>query len=285
MLARQKQPSLQGSERVQLFYALLFLFVLFSPFYSFAQSAHQGTDFTARLMNLEAAANETFRYNATLRNGTSHGSVYSLTADAPIGWNVAFKVEGSQVASLRLDSNKTQDISIEINPTPVAKPGKYTIPLKAVSGSDTATLNLEAVVKGSYSVELTTPTGRLSDEVTEGSNTVIHLVVHNTGTIALDNLELAAQAPSQWDASFAPSKINRLEPGQSQDVTTTVKVPDKTIAGDYVTTFNVKSSNANANAAFRITVKTSLLSGWLGILIILIAIGAIYYLIRKYGRR
>ncbi|ANH83443.1 hypothetical protein A8C56_22875 [Niabella ginsenosidivorans] len=285
MLAQHKQPSLQGSERVSFLHALLLLLVGFIPFCSFSQQEHQSTSFTARLMNLEAAVNETFRYNASLHNGTSHSGVYALTADAPIGWNVAFKVDGSQVASLRLDSNKTQDISIEINPTPVARPGKYTIPVKAVSGSDTATLSLEAVVKGSYSVELTTPTGRLSDEVTEGSSSLIHLVVHNTGTIALDNLELSAQAPSQWDASFSPSKINRLEPGQSQDVTTTVKVPDKTIAGDYVTTFNVKSPNANANAAFRITVKTSWLSGWIGILIILIAIGIIYYLIRKYGRR
>ncbi|MCD2424156.1 NEW3 domain-containing protein [Niabella pedocola] len=283
MLAQQRLISLQsGSKKV--FRYLLFLSALvFHPGFSFSQSP--GSAFTARLMNLEAAVSETFRYNATLHNEARQAKIYELKSDAPIGWSVAFKVEGSQVASFRLDSNRTQDISIEVVPSPAAKPGKYSIPLKAVSGTDTAALTIEAVVKGSYAVELTTPTGRLSDEVTEGSSTQLHLVVRNTGTIALDNLELSAQAPSQWEASFEPSKISRLDPGKTIDVTANLKVPDKTIAGDYVANFSIKNPNANASAAFRITVKTSFLSGWIGMLVILLAIAIIYYLIRKYGRR
>ncbi|MBZ4189097.1 NEW3 domain-containing protein [Niabella beijingensis] len=285
MLAQQRLLSKSG--RRSMFRCLLFLAATFiyAPA-SFSQTtATHGAAFTARLMNLEAAVTETFRYNATLHNSSGQARVYELTAEAPIGWNVAFKVEGSQVASFRLDSNKTQDISVEVLPSPAARPGKYTIPLKAVTGTDTSVLTIEAVVKGAYAVELTTPTGRLSDEVTEGSSTSLHLVVRNSGTIALDNLELSAQSPSQWEASFEPSKINRLEPGKDKDVTVTLKVPDKTIAGDYVTNFNVKNASANASASFRMTVKTSFLSGWIGLLVILLAIGMIYYLIRKYGRR
>lgn len=283
MLAKQDLLSSQSGKR-KLFRCLLFLSAIFlSTGSSFSQST--GTTFTARLMNLEAAVNETFRYNTALHNGARQARIYELTAGAPAGWSVAFKVEGSQVASFRLDSSKTQDISVEVVPSPSARPGKYSIPLKAVSGMDTAALTIEAVVKGAYTVELTTPSGRLSDEVTEGSSTQLHLVVRNSGTIALDNLELSAQAPSQWDASFEPSKISRLEPGKTQDVTVTVKVPNKTIAGDYVTNFSVKNPNANASASFRLTVETSLLSGWIGLLVILLAVGIIYYLIRKYGRR
>lgn len=283
MLAQQSLISLQSGSRNVFRYLLFLSAIVFHPGLLFSQSP--GTAFTARLMNLEAAVSETFRYNATLHNQARQAKVYELKSEAPIGWSVAFKVEGSQVASFRLDSNRTQDISIEVIPSPAAKPGKYSIPLKAVSGADTAALTIEAVVKGSYAVELTTPTGRLSDEVTEGTSAQLHLVVRNTGTIALDNLELSAQAPSQWDASFEPSKIGRLDPGKTIDVTVNLKVPDKTIAGDYVSNFSVKNPNANASAAFRITVKTSLLSGWIGLLVILLAIAIIYYLIRKYGRR
>lgn len=283
MLAQQRLISLQSGSRKSFRYLLFLSALVFNPGFSFSQSP--GSAFTARLMNLEAAVSETFRYNATLHNEARQAKIYELKSEAPIGWNVAFKVEGSQVASFRLDSNRTQDISIEVIPSPTAKPGKYRIPLKAISGTDTAALTIEAVVKGSYAVELTTPTGRLSDEVTEGSSTQLHLVVRNAGTIALDNLELSAQAPSQWEASFEPSKISRLEAGKTIDVTVNLKVPDKTIAGDYVSNFSVKNPNANASAAFRITVKTSFLSGWIGLLVILLAIGIIYYLIRKYGRR
>jgi uncharacterized membrane protein len=96
---------------------------------------------------------------------------------------------------------------------------------------------------------------------------------------------LSAEAPLKWTATFEPSKLERLEPGKTQDVKATLTVPDKTIAGDYVTKFTVRNNSANADATFRMTVTTSLLSGWIGILIILLALGIVYYLIRKYGRR
>ncbi|MEE6186283.1 hypothetical protein PIECOFPK_02769 [Mycovorax composti] len=243
------------------------------------------SSFTARLMNIEAAANETFRYNASLHNGAKEARIYELKADLPIGWMIAYKVEGSQVTSLNLESGKTQDISIEINATSSAKPDKYKIPIRAISAVDTLVLNLEAVVKGSYALELTTPSGRLSDEITSGKVKEIQLTVKNTGTLPLTDVELSAQNPSRWETTFEPSKIKEIEPGKSVDVTASLKVPDKTIAGDYVTTITAKNSNSTSQLSFRMTVKTSLLSGWIGVLVILAAIGLVYYLIRKYGRR
>ncbi len=282
--------SMRSSHFIRLFFvSFFFAAFIFSDTGLKAQQPPSGIDrqqtFTARLMNLEAAASETFRYNASLHNGAAETRLYQLSADIPAGWLLAFKTDGSQVSSINLEAGRTQDITIEINASLNAEPGKFNIPVKAVSSSDTLTLNLEAVVKGSYKLELSTPTGRLSDEVTSGRNTQIHLVVRNAGTIPLKEITLSAQAPSKWEASFEPTKVTELEPGKTAEVIATLKVPDKTIAGDYQTTFSAKETNANADAVFRMTVKTSLLSGWIGILIILLAGALIYYLIRKYGRR
>jgi len=255
----------------------------------FSQSGHaqqKPSTFTARLINIENAANSTFSYNTSLYNGSKQSHVYNLYAQAPDGWSVSFTVYGSQVTSFRLDSLKSQDITVQINPSSFAKPQKYEIPVTAISdNNDTLNLTLEAVVKGAYDLQLSTPTGRLSDEVTEGSDKQIQLVVTNPGTIALKDITMSAQTPANWTATFDSSRIASLEPGKSITVTATLKVPDKTIAGDYVTTFTANNSNKKADAAFRMTVRTSALSGWFGILVILIATGIIYYLIRKYGRR
>ncbi|MCH5687624.1 NEW3 domain-containing protein [Niabella sp. W65] len=215
-------------------------------------------------MNIEAATNEIFRYTATLHNGSPDSRVYELKTDLPAGWQIAYRVEGSQVRSLNLEGGKSQDISIEVNATASAKPDKYLLPVKAVSQADTLQLNLEAVVKGSYSLELTTPTGRLSDEITSGSRKDIQLVVKNSGTLPLNDLELSGQLPPQWESTFEPAKIQQLEPGKTTPVTVTVKVPDKTIAGDYAGTFSVKNTGSSAQANFRMVVTTSLLSGWIG---------------------
>lgn len=270
-------------------FTLLFLLFFTSGFALKAQQpANKVTvksGFTAKLINLEAAASETFRYNTTLSNVSSTAHVYELEANLPLGWMIAYKVEGSQVTSINVDAGKMQDISIEINAANGVAPKKYTIPVKAISGADTLSLNLEAVVKGSYSMTLTTPTGRLSDDVTSGSQQELQLVITNSGTLPLNNLQLSSQLPTNWEATFEPSNIKQLDPGKTINVTATLKVPDKTIAGDYAATFTATNSNTNAQAAFRLMVKTSLLSGWIGIMVILLAIGIVYYLIRKYGRR
>lgn len=241
--------------------------------------------FTARLMNIEAATSETFRYSTTLHNGSAAARVFELKTDIPFGWTIAYKVDGNQVTSINMDAGKTQDIAIEINAAATASPKKYLVPIRAVAGSDTLELNLEAVVKGSYNLALSTPTGRLSDEVTSGSQKELQLTVKNTGTLPLNDLTLSAQLPTGWESTFEPASIKQLEAGKTIDVKATIKVPDKTIAGDYAANFTASGSSANSQVAFRLLVKTSLLSGWAGVLVILLAVGIVYYLIRKYGRR
>lgn len=267
--------------------SFLFLVVFIcSPFALVAQASTNGSSLTAKLVNIEAAVHETFRYNITLRNGTPQAHVYELKADVPEGWSVAFRARGSQITSLNMESNKSEDITLEIVPSHSTAPSKYKIPLTATTTSgDVLKLDLEAVVKGSYGLGLTTPSGRLSDHITEGQQKEIHLVVSNTGTLALKDISISAQTPPKWDATFEPAKVDQLLPGKTVDIIAKLSVPDKTLAGDYVTTFNVSNANSNAQAVFRMTVKTSMLAGWIGILVILSAIALVVYLIRKYGRR
>ncbi|WP_295123461.1 NEW3 domain-containing protein [uncultured Chitinophaga sp.] len=265
------------------FLATLFLFLFHAAYGERVRSTP--STFTARFINLEATSKETFRFSATLHNGAPRPVIYNLAAGAPAGWNLAFRVDGMQVTSFRADSGRTQEVAIELTPAPETKPGKYVVPVKATSDAGSLELTLEAVVKGAYGLELTTPTGLLSDEITEGSQKKIHLTVRNTGSLPLDAIELSAQSPAKWDATFEPSKVDRLEPGKTLDIVANVKVPDKTIAGDYVTTFTARNSNVNSSAVFRMTVTTSWLAGWIGVLVILAAIGVIYTLIKKYGRR
>lgn len=243
------------------------------------------SSFTAKLMNIEAAANETFRYTTSLYNASAENRVYELKADLPAGWIITYRVEGNQVGSLSMDAGKVQDIAIEINTTATAAPKKYSIPLKAISASETLSTTIEAVVKGSYGLSLSTPSGRLSEELTSGSQKKLNFILKNTGTLPLNDVEMTSQMPSGWEASYEPAKIKQLEPGKSIEVSASLKVPDKTIAGDYAVTFTAANTNTNSAAAFRLIVKTSLLAGWIGVLVILLSIGLVYYLIRKYGRR
>jgi len=243
------------------------------------------TEFTTQQFNMEGHANSNFSFTAKLKNSTTEKQLYALRANAQRGWIVTFKANYIQATSVEVEPNATQDINIEINPPDNIEAGTYRIPVSAGTNTTSAALTLEVVITGTYSMELTTPTGLLSTSITAGDEKRIELLIRNTGSSALSGIELNASAPANWNVVFDPKKVERLEPGSNAQVFATIKADKKAIAGDYVTNIEAKTPEASSKAAFRISVKTPMLLGWIGILIILAALGSVYYLFKKYGRR
>jgi uncharacterized membrane protein len=85
--------------------------------------------------------------------------------------------------------------------------------------------------------------------------------------------------------SFDPARIDALPAGQTAQVTATLIPDGKAIAGDYMANLTARAAEASALAALRVSVETSWIWSWAGICIILVALGGVYYLFRKYGRR
>lgn len=243
------------------------------------------SEFNSPQTNMEGSAKSTFTFNASLLNRSSDAQVYRLGANLQPGWGATFKVDGKQVSSVNIEGNQRKDILIEILPPESVKKGKYTVPLFAQSPLNQSDLSLEVVITGSYGIQLTTPEGLLSTTATANRNKSIQFLVKNTGSSDLSQINLNASAPSQWEAHFEPSRISSLKAGESQTVTAIIKPAKKAIAGDYQITLDAKNNETSDSVKFRVTVETSLLWGWVGILIIAIAVALVYFLIRKYGRR
>ncbi|WP_380906816.1 COG1470 family protein [Sphingobacterium chuzhouense] len=243
------------------------------------------SEFNSPQTNMEGSAKSTFTFNASLLNRSSEAQVYRLGANLQPGWGATFKVDGKQVSSVNIEGNQRKDILVEILPPESVKKGKYTIPLFAQSPLNQSDLSLEVVITGSYGLQLTTPEGLLSTTATANRDKSIQFLVKNTGSSDLSQINLNASAPSQWEAHFEPSRISTLKAGESQTVTAIIKPAKKAIAGDYQITLDAKNNETSDSVKFRVTVETSLLWGWVGILIIAIAVALVYFLIRKYGRR
>jgi len=96
---------------------------------------------------------------------------------------------------------------------------------------------------------------------------------------------MSAGKPQGWEVTFTPDTIPLIAAGESAQVRARVRAYDKSIPGDYVLNLTAQTPEVTSTASFRMSVKTPLLWGWLGILIILGAIGTVVYLFRKYGRR
>lgn len=243
------------------------------------------TELTTDQANMAGAANSTFTFNAKLRNSTDASQAYALDAAAPPGWRVSFKANYKQVSSVNIDPGHTQDITIELDPPDETPAGTYKIPVTASTGATSADLGLEVGITGSYGLQLTTPTGLLSTNATAGGDKRLDLVLKNTGSAELKNITLASAVPANWNVAFDPQKIDDLNAGQSVQVSATITPDSKAIVGDYIANLTAKAAEASALAPLRVSVETSLLWSWAGILIIILALSSVYVLFRKYGRR
>ncbi|WP_312134747.1 NEW3 domain-containing protein [Sphingobacterium sp.] len=240
---------------------------------------------SANLINLEASAAEVFRYQLELRQGYQNPTTYELSAVLPDGWQANFTAQGSAVRAIQVNNKDPYPISVEIYPSHSVKAGTYPIRIIARAGADTLSVELQAVIKGNYKVSLSTPDSRLNETVVAGGTKTLKLLLKNEGSLDLKDIDLSSKVPSNWEAQIKPAKVEALVSGSTQEVTVSLKTPERTIVGDYMVTVEAKNTHVNDQKDIRITVKASLLSGWLGILAILIAVSLVYLLIKKYGRR
>lgn len=243
------------------------------------------TEFTVDQNNMEGYSDSTFTYDTTLRNRTAEKQHYALKADAPRGWDVRFREAGSYVTSVTIESGESKTISVKVEPAVNVEAGTYKFSVEANSGSTSKKAALETVIKGKYGLNLSTSSGRLSREIVAGENKSIDLKIKNSGTVILRDIKLNATTPSDWSVDFEKDEISKLEAEETATITADVKASDQAIAGDYQLTLKANTPEASSQADIRITVKTSILWGWVGVLIILTVIAVIFYFIKKYGRR
>ncbi|RUS48097.1 NEW3 domain-containing protein [Cohnella sp. AR92] len=243
------------------------------------------TELTAEQPNMQGHSDSTFTYNLTLSNRTASKQQYALTADTPEGWDAHFSVSGNNVTAVDVDPNGSQAITLTLTPADKATAQTYEIPIQASNSSTNAKATMQAVITGTYGLTLTTKDQRLSANVTAGGKRNLEMVVQNTGSAELTNVSLTSTAPTDWEVTFEPKTIASIKPGESVPVTATIKSSGKALSGDYVVGMTAQSSEKSSDAAIRVTVKSSVLWGWIGVVIIAIVLAGIYGLFRKYGRR
>lgn len=235
----------------------------------------------------EGASGTSFSFNTTLINNSAADQSYSLSAEAPEGWQISFQPSGetTNVASVDVPSSGSQGLTVSVTPPDNAEAGEYTIPVSAVSANDSLSTELKVTITGTYSLALSTPNELLSFDAHVNRESDVTLTVTNNSNVDLQNITLTSSAPSGWNVSFDTSSIDVLEAGATQEITAHVTPGDSAMTGDYVCTFTASCSETSADAQFRVSVKTQTLWGIVAVLIILALVAAVAAVFKKYGRR
>ncbi|MCD7736207.1 MAG: NEW3 domain-containing protein [Lachnospiraceae bacterium] len=243
---------------------------------------------TSEYPEQQGATGTSFSFDATLVNNRGTAQTYSLAAETPSGWTVSFVPSDDTsmtIASIDVEEESSQGLTITVTPPETVEQGDYTIPITATSSNDSLSMELSITITGTYDISLSTSDGLLSFDAYENKASSVTLVVTNNGNVDLTNVELSSSAPTDWEVTFSESTIETLEAGSSVEVTAYVTPCTDSITGDYETDITVTADETTDTAAFRVSVKTSSTWGFaaIGIIVVLVIILALIF--KKFGRR
>ncbi len=270
-----------------------------SPPVSLVPSQASGTEkitLSCQYPSISTYAGQSFSYSIEIQyTGGKEPRVFDLQAKVPDGFTytiVPSYGSSSQINQMRLDPTKTFPDTLVLTITPSRQgvpPGDYQISMAASSGELKASIDLKATITAKYDLELNTSTGLLNTKATSGADNYLTLSVNNTGTADLEKIQFATKtsAPSGWSITFEPSGIDLLPAGDSREVQIDIKPDKRSISGDYLVSITAQPQDKNAFGSFdlRVTVLTSPLWGWIGVVIVVLVVAGLGYLFIRLGRR
>ena len=244
-------------------------------------------DISSEYQLQEGTAGTSFSFNGTLINNSAQEQSYSLSAEAPDGWQVSFKPSGetTQVASIQLEPGASQGLTIGVTPPNNVAAGEYTIACSAISGNEKLSMDLSVTVTEKYDLLLSTPDGRLSFDARANAESDVTLSVTNNSNVAIQNVNLTSTSPTDWNVSFDTPTIEQIDAGATVEVTAHVTPSKQALTGDYVVTMSAGSSQVSDSAEFRVAVKTSMVWGVVAVAVIAALLAGIGSMFRRYGRR
>jgi uncharacterized membrane protein len=245
-----------------------------------------GVTLTSGFPDLRGGSNTTFTYALDLTNNTSEDIDFALAAEGPTGWSVDAKPSAqSRAATVTVPASSKTTITVDVDPPNDAPAGTYQTTVTASSTNETAETQLTTEITGSYAILLGTADQTLNATVHAGAASTVAIQVDNTGSAPLQQVTLTATPPNGWQVDFSPATIDTVAPGEVVDVTATITAASDAVAGDYRLTLLSKVPEAQDQIELRVTVQTSALWGFVGIALVVIALGGLGVVFWRLGRR
>lgn len=237
--------------------------------------------------SLEGGPADTFSYTLTVVNNTPEAQTFTFAARGPSGWEVSASPQAQQQANtVTIEAGATADVAVSARPAAGTAAGEYPVEVEVTAASGASALaQLTAVVTGTPELAISTPDGQLNASGQAGATTSETILVTNAGTAPLDGVTFAATPPGSWEVTFEPDSIAAIAPGETAQVLANVRPASDAIAGDYVVTVRASSGTNSDELELRYSVTRSSWVALVAVVVIAGALGLLYGVYRRFGRR
>ena len=248
--------------------------------------------------SIKNPAGKNFEFDIQIENKVDKERVFDLLASIPAGWDAYCTPRWERekkISSIKVGGKSSEWVKLTLTPPADASKGEYPIKFGVRSDGEESTIDLKAIIIGTYELKLGTEaevlgTGETRNiKATAGREKHFTLYLWNEGTAPISDIDFFASKPADWDVSFEPKSLPSLLPLTSthkpETVDVTIKPKAKAIPGDYMVTLTASGKEARGQMELRVTVTTPMTWGWAGIAIVVVVIAALIGIFVRLGRR
>ncbi len=241
---------------------------------------------------METPSGKAMKYEIEVKNQTDEVQIMDFSVELPQGWRAAISPkykEEETISAIQINKSGTESVLLVVTPPFTAEKDEYELKFVASAAELEKSLNLKAVVTGTYAMNVGTETGNLKLSTISGEEKDFIFYLWNEGSASIDNIVFFSTAPQGWEVKFSPDKMTELpsiaQTQQPEKITMTVKVPQNTVPGDYIITVNTSGTQDQKKIEFRTTVQVPTKWGWVGVLIIIAILAILLGIFLKLRRR
>lgn len=252
-----------------------------------AELVNSGIRLSADFPSLSGDPGSTFTYSLTVDNQTPVEQTFTFDPTAPQGWDVtASPTAEAKAQTVTVEAGASTTVEVSATPPASAAEGSYPIDVSVAGASGArGTITLEAIVQGTPNLALGTADQRLDVKGKANTEKRVPMIIANTGTAALESVKLAGTAPTGWEVSFDPETVDRVQPGETAQVSAVIKPAPGAVAGDYSLTVRASAGSLSSTADLRYSLQGSRTLGIVAIGVIAAAFALLAGVFVKFGRR
>lgn len=256
------------------------------------EKAKTDIELEAKYPAVEGTPGKAFSYEISVKNAGGDAVVVDLVLNLPEKWSgyITPRWESERrINSIKLDGSATERILLTVTPPMDVEKKDYPIKLVAKAGDVEKALDLSAIIKGTYKLQVVPETNRLNFDMVAGEEKRLVLYLWNEGSAPIENISLLASKPEGWEVKFEPEKLSSLESllvtQKPEQVTAIFKAPERTIPGDYQVSITAAGDQDQKSLDLRATVKVPTSWGWAGIGVIVAVLLLLFGIFMKLKRR
>src|SRR5215469_12046984 len=182
---------------------------------------------TPQLPDLRGNSKASFEYQLSIKNDSGKKLTVALAAEAPQNFDATFTEQyGSQeLSAVPIDAGQSKDVKLKVRPPSTVAAGKYKVTARVVAEDANVTTDLGLEVSGQPKIDLAGREGVLSTKATAGQETVVPIVLTNTGDAVAEDISLSGTAPTGWKVTFDPKTVDKIAPNDTKEVQATITPP------------------------------------------------------------